>query len=459
MDAANISQVSFLSQLPPEQINRLLENAEELTLEAGQVLMEEGSLPDSFYVVLDGDFDIIKRSTEGDIIVSRTGSGEILGEMSLIEDVPRLYTVQATRPSEVLKIGMELFKDVLMSSPATSMALLRTVMERLRVAQTMLGQKERLASLGTLAAGLAHELNNPAAAAGRSADQLRSTINDWMQARSDLDALHLDQETMEELQGRLYQDVLHDQHPDSLNDPLECSDREEEIMDWLEDQGVEEAWESAPILAAYGWNVEELRGWCGRFDQQQIPVIVRWLTIGYSIHNLLDEIADSTERISEIVSAVKSYSFLDQAPQKEIDVHEGLESTLVILRHKLKSGITVRKEYDRSLPRITAYAGELNQLWTNLIDNAIDAMGGKGELTLQTYRENDMLVVEICDNGPGMPKTVLDRIFEPFFTTKGPGAGNGLGLHISYHVVQKHRGKIEVSSEPGNTRFKVSLPI
>jgi len=460
LKAVDISRTTFLSDLPEGQLNHLLEHAEQLTLEPGQVLMDEGSLPDAFYVVLDGDFDIVKQSPgQEETVVTVTGSGEILGEISLIANAPRLYTVRAARRSRVLKISTDLFKEVLLGSPEKAMGLLRTVMERLRVAQSMLGQKERLASLGTLAAGLAHELNNPAAAARRSADQLRTTLNDWLLARNDLDALHLDKAEADYLFTRLQQDVGHNGHSDAADDPLACSDREEALLSWMEEQGVENAWVYASILAEFGWEVAELQSWCSRFEQAHIPVILRWVTAGYNIHNLLDEIYDSTDRISEIVAAVKSYSFLDQAPRKEIDVHEGLESTLVILKHKLKAGINVRREYDRSLPRIEAYAGELNQLWTNLIDNAIDAMGGTGELVLRTYREKDMLVVEITDNGPGIPETVLEHIFEPFFTTKGPGSGNGLGLHISYSVVQKHRGKIEVFSKPGNTRFKVSLPM
>jgi signal transduction histidine kinase len=189
-----------------------------------------------------------------------------------------------------------------------------------------------------------------------------------------------------------------------------------------------------------------------------VPVILRWLATGYIIHILLDEILHSSERVSEIVAAVKSYAYLDEAPKKEIDIHEGLESTLVILKHKIKQGITVERNYDRSLPRLEAYASELNQVWTNLMDNAIDAMNGEGVLRLRTYAQDEALVVEIGDEGPGIPAGVLPHIFEPFYTTKEPGKGTGLGLHVSNLIVQKHRGKIEVHSRPGDTRFIVSLP-
>ena len=459
MDLESIRRTRFFSGLPDSLIERLLENADYLTLESGDVLIAEGSLPDGFYVVLDGDFEILKLSAGQNVPVSISGSGEILGEMSLIENVPRSFTVRAMRRSTVLKIDMDLFNDMLAGSPATALALISTVMRRLRVAESMLRQQEKLASLGTLAAGLAHELNNPAAATKRGAGQLRQAINAWLQARSGLDALHLEPQALELVISRLRQDIEHEIHPISLEDPLARSDRETSIQDWLEEQGMQEAWEFAPLLAAFGWDVPALQAWCEPFNPAHVPVILCWLATGYNIHNLLDEISDSTQRISEIVAAVKNYTYLDQAPQKEIDIHEGLENTLVMLKHKLRQGISVLREYDRTLPRIEAYAGELNQLWTNLIDNAIDAMQGKGQLRLRTYQEKECVVVEIGDNGPGIPEQVLPRLFEPFFTTKAPGSGTGLGLHVSHGIVQKHRGKIEVRSAPGDTSFKVSLPI
>lgn len=459
MNLEAIKQTRFFSGLPDALIERLLENADCLVLEAGEVLIAEGSLPDGFYVVLDGDFEILKLSGGRNFAVSTSGSGEILGEMSLIENVPRAFTVRAMRRSTVVKIDMDLFKDLLASGPETALALLSTVMRRLRVAESMLRQQEKLASLGTLAAGLAHELNNPGAATKRSAEQLRQAITAWLQAHSRLDALHLEPQLLELVISRLRQDIDHEPHPLSLEDPLALSDRESSIQEWLEEQGLQEAWEFAPLLANFGWDIPALQAWCAPFDMAHVPVILCWLATGYNIHNLLDEISDSSSRISEIVAAVKNYTYLDQAPQKEIDIHEGLENTLVMLKHKLKQGISVLREYDRTLPRIEAYAGELNQLWTNLIDNAIDAMQGKGQLRLRTGQAKEYVVVEISDNGPGIPEQVLPRLFEPFYTTKAPGSGTGLGLHVSHGIVQKHHGKIEVRSTPGDTCFKVSLPV
>lgn len=459
MDPDDLRHIPFFSELPEGQLRWLLDNAQRQTVEAGAVLIAEGSLPDAFYVVLDGGFEILKQSGDQFIEISSSGSGEILGEMSVIEKVPRMFTVRAQRRSTVLKIGIELFEEVLVGSPGAALALLRLVMARLRTTESMLGQQARLASLGTLAAGLAHELNNPAAAARRGVDQLHRAFGAWLSARSALDGLRLPPEVNDRVLARLRQDVEHDAHPVLPVDPLECSDREDALRDWLGARGLDDAWELAPELAAFGWDAGALEAWCRPFDAAQLPVILRWLATGYTVHSLLDEIHASTGRISEIVAAVKNYSFLDQAPMQEIDVHDGLESTLVILKHKLAQGVTVRRDYDRALPRIDAYAGELNQLWTNLMDNAIDAMHGQGELRLRTYMDDGRVAVEIGDNGPGIPAGALSRIFEPFFTTKGPGQGTGLGLHVSRGIVQKHRGKIEVHSVPGDTRFTVCLPV
>jgi signal transduction histidine kinase len=245
-----------------------------------------------------------------------------------------------------------------------------------------------------------------------------------------------------------------------VNDALERSDREQEFQDWLGGMGLEDSWQIAPILVDSGWDRPRLEGALAGHSPEEAGVLLRWLAGSHAVGQLLGEVAQSAERISEIVLAVKSYSYLDQAPVQEVDIHRGLEETLVILRHKLASGVVVHREYDQALPRIGAYGSELNQVWTNILDNAIDAMDGKGEIRIRTYAAEGHVIVEITDNGPGIPEAVQPRIFDPFFTTKPPGVGTGLGLHISYNiVVQKHQGQIHVSSRPGETRFQISLPI
>jgi signal transduction histidine kinase len=245
----------------------------------------------------------------------------------------------------------------------------------------------------------------------------------------------------------------------ATTDPLARGDREAELQDWLEAQGVEAPWDIAPPIVNMDWGAADMEAMTAEFTLAEREVFARWLSTACTVYALLDEVNQGAERISEIVTAVKSYSHLDQAPVKLVDVHEGLENTLVILRHKLKHGVNVVREYDQSLPRIEAYAGELNQVWTNIIDNAVDAMEGKGELRLRTFGEAGCVVVEITDNGPGIPAEVQPRIYEAFFTTKDLGEGTGLGLHITYNiVVNQHHGEIKVQSRPGATTFTVKLP-
>jgi signal transduction histidine kinase len=455
----SLKRSTIFAGLPDSQNQWLAAQGVCLQVEPKSILIHEGQPQDACYIVLEGDFEIIKLADGIETVINMQGQGEILGEMSVIGSTSPTATVRAKTPSQVLKISRDQFSQIFTTNPALSFELLRTVIIRLRNTEAMLGQREKLASLGTLAAGLAHELNNPAAAARRSASLLRKTVTDWLDTRKGVDALALDPYHNEIILARLRSDILlHDQY-DAGYDPLARSDLENEVETWLEVKGIHDAWEFSSLLVEYGWDIEALKAWREEFNPEQIPMILRWLATGYQVHNLLNEINQSTERVSEIVSAVKSYAYLDEAPRKEIDLHEGLENTLIILKHKIKQGIAIQRKYDRSLPKIEAYASELNQVWTNLIDNAIDAMGGQGELKLSTFRQADKAVVEIADNGLGISEAAMKHLFEPFYTTKEPGKGTGLGLHVSYNIIKKHRGEITVQSIPGETRFKVSLPI
>jgi signal transduction histidine kinase len=243
-------------------------------------------------------------------------------------------------------------------------------------------------------------------------------------------------------------------------DPLEAADRTAELEEWLEEQQIENAWEVAPNLVNLDYDSSKLSNLSAQFAAPQIPALLEWLNCSYVIYNLLEEIQMGSSRISEIVRALKAYSYLDQAPIQSVNLHEGLDSTLVMLRSKLRQGVSVQRDYDPNLPPIQAYGSELNQVWTNLIDNAIDAMNGQGFITVRTRHDEQWAIVEIEDNGPGIPETIQPKLFDPFFTTKPPGKGTGLGLNISYNiVVQKHQGRIDVFSEPGKTRFEVRLPL
>ena len=431
--------------------------SEPVSIAAGEYLMKEGGAGDALYIASEGEFEIIKRSGNQDVTLAVRGTGEIFGEMSLLDGTPHSASVRALKDAHLYKISGAVFRDLLSTRSQATLSILRTVIERLRNTESMLRQSEKMAALGTLSAGLAHELNNPAAAAQRSGAQLRDTLVEWQRAAAELAVLSLDprqKETLNALRGEM---AARATAPATL-DPLTRSDRENALQEWLEARGLDDAWQIAPSLVTFDWDVDGMERLHDVFGAH-LRVVVRWLGVGYLVYTLLDEVSASAQRISEIVKAVKSYSYLDQAPIQQVDVHEGLENTLVILRHKIKNGVHVTRNYASDLPHIEAYGSELNQVWTNIIDNAVDAMQGSGELMLRTYREEDHVVVEITDNGPGIPPEIQPRIFEPFFTTKPPGIGTGLGLHISYNIIQKHHGQIQVVSTPGATTLQVALPI
>jgi signal transduction histidine kinase len=311
--------------------------------------------------------------------------------------------------------------------------------------EVMLRQSERLATLGRLSAGMAHELNNPTAVARQGAEQLKT---------SDLSDEKL------EFITKLEQEAEERAKKPSELDPLARSDLEQEVEDWLEKNGVEDPWRHASILVAMGLCAAELEQMTGCFDAAVMPVVIDYFGSRFTAYKLLKEIGHGTERIAEIVKALKGYSYMDQAPVQAIDVREGLNDTLVMLSSKLRKGVKVETDFADDLPRIEGFGSELNQVWTNLIDNAIGAMDGEGALELKAYQDDDWVVVEVADNGPGIPAEVQEKIFDPFFTTKEPGEGTGLGLNISHGIiVEKHAGMITVNSKPGATRFTVKLPI
>ena len=322
-----------------------------------------------------------------------------------------------------------------------------------------LAQSERMATLGTLAAGVAHELNNPAAATRRAAEQMRTAFAALGRARLALDEAGLSPGSvtlMRDLDARAAEQA---QGPLDLGS-LDRSDRESEVEDWLDDRDVGDGWSLAPDLVAQGVTIDDLERLAAEFGEDELALALIWTVQSFRVHQLSHEIGQGSARISEIVAALKSYSYLGQAPVQAVDVHEGLDNTLVILRSKLKQGIDVRREYDASTPPVAAYGSELNQVWTNLIDNAADGMDGSGTLTIRTSHDDRWAIVEIEDDGAGIPEGARAHVFDPFFTTKEPGKGTGLGLSTTYSIVtKKHGGTIEVESRPGRTVFTVRLPL
>jgi signal transduction histidine kinase len=448
----------LLAGLPEDDLQALYRTAEPIALACGEWLMREGAIGDTLYLVLEGEIEVSKRSGEQDVVLAVRTPGDLIGELALLDRTPRSASCRALQDSRLLVIKRQDFQQVLSASPAATLALLRTFNLRVQSTEALLRQREKMATLGTLAAGLAHELNNPAAAVLRGAGLLRETLAEWQALEAALGALPLDAAQADALRALRVELSRRVSAPVQL-DPLARVDQESELQDWLEALGVDEAAQAAPALIEFGLERGALQSLTGAFAPEHVPPVVRWAAASCTLYGLLNDVHAGARRLAETVKAVKTYTYLDQAPVQLVDLHEGLENTLIILRHKLKAGITVTREYAPDLPRIEAYASELNQVWTNLIDNAIDAMSGQGRLTLRTSGQGDTVAVEVADDGPGIPAEIVDQIFDPFFTTKAPGSGTGLGLHIAYNIVQRHMGRIQVASAPGATSFKVTLPV
>ena len=453
----------LFEKLTDSQLQWLCERGHTELIQPGP-LYAEGAPATCFYVLLEGTQVMSRRVGTDDIEVGRTSSRGVYSGafMAYLGDrMPQVYnnSVRLTEPSRFFVLDAEVFAELMHEWFPMAVHLLEGLFFGTKNAQQAIGQRERLLALGSLSAGLTHELNNPAAAAVRATSALRERITGLRQKLGAIAAEPHDHQNLEALIQLQEQAVERVPKAQKLS-PLEAADREDAITDWLGDHGLGDAWQLAPVFVAGGLDVAWLEQAAAAVDAGMLGAALRWLACAAETELLMNEIEDATTRISTLVGAAKQYSQLDRAPHQVVDVHELLDSTLTILAGKIPPGIRVVKEYDRSLPAIPAYAAELNQAWTNLIDNAVSAMGQTGVLTIRTGRDRDRVVVDICDTGPGVPPEIRDRIFEPFYTTKPVGQGTGLGLDITWRIiVKKHHGDIAVESVPGNTRFRVRLPV
>ena len=454
-NSTELLRVPTFADLPDDQIAWFLSQSQEVNLKAGDVYARQGDPPDWMFVLLEGDFEW-RGDFNGEIVVFPAKIGDVTGALPFSRMKQFTVTGRAVTDGRILRFPSSLFPELIQKMPELAKRLVGVMADRIREATRLEQQRDRLAGLGKLSAGLAHELNNPASAAKRAASQLRSTLHRVKEASHELVRRELTSTQKSEIE-RL--EALFTRRDEPPPDALTISDLEDQIDSLLRSHGQNDLWQLAAELAQRGIKPAALESLFENLDAVTARTALVRIAASLEIASLLNEIESSTSRISELVGAIKEYTFMDQAPVQNVDVVKSLETTLTILHHKLKRGVTVQRNYQQVPLLVNSFGSELNQVWTNLIDNAIDAMGGRGELRVRTYRDDGCVVVEIADNGSGISPEISSHIFEPFFTTKGVGEGTGLGLDTVQRIVKKHRGNVQVDSKPGDTRFQVWLPL
>jgi signal transduction histidine kinase len=455
-----LRKIVVFADLPEDQLIWLAERFEEVRLEAGATYAREGDPIEHLFVLLEGELRLQRQDTLDGFSFTIT-AGQVSGLLPYSRLTHYRGTGRAVTASRVLRLHKDYFPEMLQRMPELGKRLVALMSDRIRETTRLETQHEKLLALGKLSAGLAHELNNPAAAARRAASSLPEALEAVRSASLRLLQHPLTNEQRQAIAEAIagFEREAGQRAPSISPNPLELSDREERITEWLEARQVQEAWKIAPVLAESCVEVGKLEGLAVEIGDAVLGPALARITSILVIYGLVREIDNSTRRISDLVRAVKEYSYMDQAPFQEVDIHQGLDNTLLIFGHRLKGDVTLVRDYASDLPRVCAYGSELNQVWTNLIDNALDAMGAKGVLRIRTARELDGVLVEIGDNGPGIPTNIQARIFDPFFTTKGVGEGTGLGLDTACRIIKNHHGTIRLESKPGDTRFQVRLPL
>src|SRR5580693_4813020 len=455
VDKSELRRVQEFADLPDDQLDWFLSQAQELHLKAGDIYSRQGDPADTMFVILEGHLQG-RGELNGEVFVFDLEPGDVTGVLPFSRMKQFSVGGRALADSRALRFPASLFPELVQKMPVLTQRLVGLMSDRIRETTRLEQQRDRLASLGKLSAGLAHELNNPASAAKRAASQLGVILKKIRDASLELgrrDLSPAQKSEIEKLETSFTQ-------PDIVPpDPLTMSDLEDQIDSLLRSHGQTDLWMLAAGLARRNIKPQVVESLFSILDAETARAALVRIAASVEIASLLHEIESSTARISDLVGAIKEYTHMDQAPVLNVDVVKSLETTLTILNHKLKQGVVVQRDYQPVPLLVNSFGSELNQVWTNIIDNAIDAMHGKGELRLRTHSDNGCAVVEIIDNGPGIPEEVEPHIFEPFFTTKGVGEGTGLGLDTVQRIVKKHRGNIQVSSKPGETRFQVWLPL
>jgi signal transduction histidine kinase len=455
VENSELLRVPAFADLPGDQIAWFISHSEEMHLKSGDIAFRADDPADGMFVVLDGQFQA-RGELGGETVVLTVQPGAVTGVLPFSRMKQFTVGARAVTDARALRFPSSLFPELVNRMPELTQRLVGLMSDRIRETTRREQQRDRLASLGKLSAGLAHELNNPASAAKRAASQLRDVLKKIKDSSHELGRRDLTPAQKSEIEKLEASFVQSDDVPP---DALTISDLEEQIDSLLRSHGQNELWQMAADLAHKNIKPEALESLFATLDAVTARAALVRIAASVEVATLLNEIESGTSRISDLVRAIKEYTYMDQAPVQNVDIAKSLETTLTILNHKLKKGVVVQRDYGKIPLLVNSFGSELNQVWTNIIDNAIDAMGGKGQLRIRTYRQDNSVVVEIADNGPGIPPDVQPHIFEPFFTTKGVGEGTGLGLDTVKRIVNKHRGDIQLNSKPGDTRFQVWLPV
>ncbi len=441
------------------QLEWLIEHATCLELEKGGSVWTAGKPADAMFVVLQGRLQMYFDIAGQTLNIDSSWRNGVLGMLPFSRMTEFTGKTVATEPTRVLRIASRDFPDMLQQIPELGYRLVGILSDRIREGTRIAEQREKMMALGKLAAGLSHELNNPAAAVQRAADELSQRLQ-----TSNALVARLAEHRLEPEQVRSIASLREMGQPgatDGQLSTLERSDREDELGDWLDEQGVEDAWMLAEAFIDAGIELTAVRDSCGCLPEAAVADALAWIGSGLAARQLLSQVSAASARISELVSSVKSYSHMDQNPDKApADIHQGLDSTLTMMGHKLKNKeVQLQREYAQEMPAVSVQVSEINQVWTNLIDNAVDAMAPGGRLEIRTEHDGCSAFVRVIDNGSGISEEHQARIFDPFYTTKAVGEGTGLGLDIVQRIIVQHDGEITVESEPGRTAFSVRLPV